>query len=89
MTPAGSLRRGRETVGDLDILVTGPACEEDCVAEAIAYTAAYPAIANLIAKGQNKVSFNLRTGLQVDVRLLPKNPMARHCNTSPARRCTT
>ncbi len=72
VTPAGSLRRGRETVGDLDILVTGPACEEDVVAEAVTYTAAYPAIANLIAKGQNKVSFNLRTGLQVDVRLLPK-----------------
>ncbi len=73
VTPAGSLRRGRETVGDLDMLVTGPACEEAVVAEAVAYTAAYPAIANLIAKGSNKVSFNLRDGLQVDVRLLPKN----------------
>ena len=73
VTPAGSLRRGRDTVGDLDVLVTGPACEADVVAEAVAYTAAYPAIANLIAKGQNKVSFNLSNGLQVDVRLLPRN----------------
>ncbi len=70
--PAGSLRRGRETVGDLDILVTGPACAEDQVQAAVDYTAAYPPITNLIAKGQNKVSFNLRSGLQVDVRLLPK-----------------
>lgn len=73
VTPAGSLRRGRETVGDLDILVTGPACEEAVVAEAVTYTAAYPPIANLIAKGANKVSFNLRNGLQVDVRLLPRD----------------
>ena len=70
--PAGSLRRGRETVGDLDILVTGPACSEDKVQAAVDYTAAYPPIADLIAKGQNKVSFRLRNGLQVDVRLLPK-----------------
>ncbi|GGH16515.1 DNA polymerase/3'-5' exonuclease PolX [Silvibacterium dinghuense] len=70
--PAGSLRRGRETVGDLDILVTGPACAEDKVQAAVDYTAAYPPIANLIAKGQNKVSFILRSGLQVDVRLLPE-----------------
>jgi DNA polymerase (family X) len=70
--PAGSLRRGRETVGDLDILVTGPACSEDKVQAAVDYTAAYPPIADFIAKGQNKVSFRLRNGLQVDVRLLPK-----------------
>ncbi|QNI33323.1 DNA polymerase/3'-5' exonuclease PolX [Alloacidobacterium dinghuense] len=72
ITPAGSLRRGRETVGDLDILATGPACVEDKVQAAVEYTAAYPPIADLIAKGQNKVSFRLRSGLQVDVRLLPE-----------------
>ena len=69
---AGSLRRGRETVGDLDILATGPACAEDNVSAAVEYTAAYPPIVDLIAKGQNKVSFRLRGGLQVDVRLLPE-----------------
>ncbi|HZD75915.1 MAG TPA: DNA polymerase/3'-5' exonuclease PolX, partial [Acidobacteriaceae bacterium] len=72
VTPAGSLRRGRDTVGDLDMLVTGPACEEDVVSAAVEYTAAYPPIAQLIAKGQNKVSFNLSSGLQIDVRLLPR-----------------
>jgi DNA polymerase (family X) len=72
VTPAGSTRRGKETVGDLDLLVTGPACESEVVSAAVEHVAALPMIAQLIAKGQNKVSFNLRNGMQVDVRLLPK-----------------
>jgi DNA polymerase (family X) len=72
VTPAGSLRRGRDTVGDLDLLATGPICDEDKVAPAVDYMAAYPPIASLIAKGANKVSFRLSSGLQVDVRLLPQ-----------------
>ncbi len=72
ITPAGSLRRGRETVGDLDILVTGPACAEDRVAAAVEHVAAYPLAGTILAKGANKVSFRMRTGLQVDVRLLPE-----------------
>jgi DNA polymerase (family X) len=71
VTPAGSLRRGRETAGDLDLLVTGPACAPERATEAVAYTAAYPGIRDLIAKGENKVSFYLGNSLQVDVRLLP------------------
>ena len=70
--PAGSLRRGRDTVGDLDILATGPACAEDCVSAAVEHAAKYPPAATMLAKGQNKVSFRLRNGLQVDVRLLPE-----------------
>ena len=35
------------------------------------YVAAYPGIHDMIAKGENKVSFHLSEGLQVDVRLLP------------------
>ena len=72
ITPAGSLRRGRESVGDLDLLVTGPACEPDVVAAAVEHVATLSLIDKLIARGQNKVSFNLRNGLQVDVRLLPR-----------------
>lgn len=71
VTIAGSLRRGRETVGDLDILITGPACAVDCVGSLAEYVSAYPPLADLIGKGQNKVSFRLRSGMQVDVRLLP------------------
>jgi DNA polymerase (family 10) len=40
-------------------------------AAAVEYVAAYPGIHDIIAKGENKVSFHLSTALQVDVRLLP------------------
>jgi DNA polymerase (family 10) len=72
ITPAGSLRRGRETVGDLDILVTGGACcSEGERQKAVQYIAQYPPLMSIIAQGDNKISFRLRSDLQVDVRLLP------------------
>jgi DNA polymerase (family 10) len=72
ITPAGSLRRGRETVGDLDILVTGAACcNADEREKAVKYVAQYPPLMSIIAQGDNKISFRLRNDLQVDVRLLP------------------
>jgi DNA polymerase (family X) len=72
ITPAGSLRRGRETVGDLDILMTGTACcGETERANAVEYVAKYPPLMDVIARGDNKISFRLRSDLQVDVRLLP------------------
>jgi DNA polymerase (family 10) len=74
ITPAGSLRRGRETVGDLDILITGVACERDSERAALAdHVLKFPGILETIAKGENKVSFRLRSGMQVDVRLLPRD----------------
>jgi DNA polymerase (family 10) len=71
VTPAGSLRRGRETAGDLDLLVTGPGCAPENTGAGVEYVAAYASIADLIVKGENKVSFHLANGMQVDVRLLP------------------
>src|SRR5207245_7663644 len=71
-TPAGSLRRGRETVGDLDILVTGPACCDDVERQKlIEHIIKLPGLMEIIARGENKVSFRMRGGMQVDVRLLP------------------
>src|SRR3989475_6106835 len=71
-TPAGSLRRGRETVGDLDILVTGPACCDDGERQKlIEHIIKLPGLMEILARGENKVSFRLRGGMQVDVRFLP------------------
>src|SRR5438067_10610923 len=71
-TPAGSLRRGRDTVGDLDILITGPACCDDIEREKlIEHIIKLPGLMEIIARGENKVSFRLRGGMQVDVRFLP------------------
>ena len=72
ITPAGSLRRGRETVGDLDVLITGPCCVDDEQrAGLIEEIVRFPGIVEVLAKGDNKVSFKLRSGMQVDVRTLP------------------
>jgi len=72
ITPAGSLRRGRETVGDLDILVTGKCCGNENQREVVIDKITnFPGILQVLARGENKVSFRLRSGMQVDVRLLP------------------
>jgi DNA polymerase (family 10) len=72
VTPAGSLRRGRETVGDLDLLITGNCCSNEAQREKVQNSILeFPGIAEVLAKGENKVSFKLRSGMQVDVRLLP------------------
>jgi DNA polymerase (family 10) len=63
VVPCGSLRRQRETVGDLDLVVGTEAPEE--VAE---WIAALPGIRKIIATGPTKTSVLVATGLQVDFR---------------------
>ena len=66
VTPAGSLRRGRETVGDLDLLVTGPSARD-----ALDRFVADPRVQEVLGHGENKASAKVgRDGLQVDVRAL-------------------
>ncbi|WP_435643986.1 DNA polymerase/3'-5' exonuclease PolX [Streptomyces sp. H49] len=63
---AGSLRRMRETVGDLDVLVaarkSGPFMDALCE---------LPGTAEVIARGAKKTSVRTGRGLQVDLRVLP------------------
>lgn len=74
VTPAGSLRRGKETIGDLDLLVImRPGHDNQKDVDSVAeYILKYPGIDRQLAHGENKVSVLLVSGLQVDVRLLAR-----------------
>ena len=63
--PAGSLRRRRETIGDLDVLVV--AADRARAAEAIL---AYGPIRETVGRGEEKVSVRLEGGVQVDFRFV-------------------
>ena len=63
---AGSFRRRKETVGDLDILVT-------CVrgAPVMKRFVKYDAVAAVLSQGESRSAVRLRSGLQVDLRVIP------------------
>jgi DNA polymerase (family X) len=60
---AGSLRRARETIGDLDLLVATEDPESMCRS-----FARLPQVADVIAQGATKTSIRVRSGMQVDLR---------------------
>lgn len=63
---AGSYRRGKETVGDIDIL----AVTSD-PAGLMEYFATFPDLSSVLARGETKMSIRLDTGFQVDLRIVP------------------
>lgn len=65
ITPVGSLRRGCETCGDLDILAAGAA--PDLMDALVAYTL----VERVLVRGETKSSVLLRGGFQADLRLVP------------------
>ncbi|MFA5113758.1 MAG: DNA polymerase/3'-5' exonuclease PolX [Candidatus Margulisiibacteriota bacterium] len=64
--PCGSLRRGQETIGDLDILVIS-----DRPAAIMDKFTALPAVKDVLAKGATKSSVILRNNMQADLRVVP------------------
>lgn len=63
---AGSFRRRKDTVGDLDFLATAKNPRE-----AIAYFTEFPEVSKILARGPTKSTVLLNSGLQVDLRLVP------------------
>ncbi|HUT35308.1 MAG TPA: DNA polymerase/3'-5' exonuclease PolX [Planctomycetota bacterium] len=64
--PAGSMRRRRETIGDVDILVASERGKE-----VIAAFVGLPMVKDVLAEGDTKGSVRVEGGLQVDVRVVP------------------
>lgn len=63
---AGSFRRGKETVGDLDIVIVSAHPDE-----AMDRFAAFPRLQEVIARGDTKMSIRVAGGFQVDMRVVP------------------
>lgn len=64
---AGSYRRRKETVGDLDILITAKQATA-----VIKQFVNYDEVVNILAQGPTKSSVRLRSGMQVDLRVVPE-----------------
>lgn len=64
--PAGSYRRGKETVGDLDFLALA-----DDAASVMDHFADFPGIDKALLRGDTKMSVRLEVGIQVDLRVVP------------------
>ena len=67
LEPAGSYRRGKETVGDVDLLAVAadPTAVMDRLAE-------FPGLEAQLARGETKMSIRVQRGFQVDLRVVPR-----------------
>ncbi|HJQ79477.1 MAG TPA: helix-hairpin-helix domain-containing protein [Lacipirellulaceae bacterium] len=66
MEVAGSYRRGRETIGDVDLLV-----DADDANAAMDHLGRFEELATVIGRGDTKMSIRLGRGLQIDLRVVP------------------
>jgi len=68
ISEAGSVRRRRETIGDVDILITSPNPKK-----VIDYFTVMPGVVKIWGKGPTKASVRLNDGFDVDLRVLPNS----------------
>lgn len=66
LEPAGSYRRGKDTVGDLDFV-----CVADDPGAAADRLTSFDGVEQVLGRGETKTSVRLATGVQVDLRLVP------------------
>ncbi len=68
---AGSLRRGLETVGDLDFIVAATR-----IGPVVEWFTTRPQVKEVTAKGETKASVRFESGLQADLRIVPEDQFA-------------
>jgi DNA polymerase (family 10) len=81
---AGSCRRCRETVGDLDVLATSTNSEKT-----MDRLAAHPLVEKVLARGETKQRVRLNSGIEMDLRVVSDESYGAPCSTSPDRKSTT
>ena len=77
----GSVRRGKETIGDVDFLVTS-----DKPKKIMDFFVSLSGVVKILGKGATKASVRTRGGFDMDIRVVPEKAMARLCNISPAQK---
>ena len=70
---AGSLRRMKETIGDIDILVIPRSSPEKSSHPVMDAFTSMDTVTDVLARGETKSSVILSSGIQVDLRILPKS----------------
>ncbi len=76
ITVAGSVRRRKETIGDVDILIVAngrsPASAKASAGKVMDFFVNMPSVARIAAHGNTKSAIKLKNGLDVDVRVVPE-----------------
>lgn len=70
---AGSLRRAKETIGDIDILI---AADEDAIPELFEVFTTHERVTEILGKGDTKSSVRTKEGRQVDLRIVKEEHFA-------------